>query len=168
MGAMPDKLMQAILGILCAMIFLLSACGDSAVDRSESGTPKTALQEMAPEEELPPIPHSEQLKEATKPKAKVAENSLPDPAEEKSAKETDGDDIEWGQEISLAEMIEKAKSGEIREIQWHVMPNVLRAETLDHRIFHLKNEDKGVDLRNTLMNAGVKIGKGGVIFRHVF
>jgi hypothetical protein len=61
-----------------------------------------------------------------------------------------------------------AKSGRIQEIQWHVMPNVLRVLTLDGRIFHLKNENKGVDLRNMLIDAGVRIGKGGISFRHVF
>ena len=65
-------------------------------------------------------------------------------------------------------MIAKAKSGEIREIEWHVMPNVLRAQTADNRIFHLKNENKGVDLRKKLMDAGVQVGDGGVLFRHVF
>jgi hypothetical protein len=146
----------------------LSACADSSIDRAESGYPKTTVRDRAPEEKLSAIPPSEQREESQRPKTKIAENLSPDSAEEEPAKETDGEDIDWGQEIGLAEMIEKAKSGKIREIQWHVMPNVLRAETPDHRFFHLKNEDKGVDLRNTLMNAGVKIGKGGVFFRHVF
>ena len=162
------KLIQAILGIPCAAIFLLSACGDNAVDHSESGNSKATVHEIAPEKELPAIPSAGQPKESEKLEARTAENSLPDPAEEEPAKETDGEDIEWGQEISLAEVIDKAKKGEIREIQWHVMPNVLRAEARDHRIFHLKNENKGVDLRNTLLSAGVKIGEEGIIFRHVF
>ena len=165
---MPGKLIQAISGIVCAAIFLLSACADSPVDRSESGNPKATVHDIAPGEELPRMPSTEKAKESEKPKTVIAENLLPDPTEEEPARATDDEDIDWGQEISLAEMVEKAKSGEIREIQWHVMPNVLRAQALDHRVFHLKNEDKGVDLRNTLMNAGVKIGEGGVIFRHVF
>jgi hypothetical protein len=165
---MPNKLIKAILGISCAIIFLLSACGGSPVDRSESGNPKTTVHDITPKEELPEVPSTEKPKESEKPKSVISENIPPDSAEEEPAREKDSEDIEWGQEIGLAEMIEKAKSGEIREIEWHVMPNVLRAQAWDHRIFHLKNEDKGVDLRNTLMSAGVKIGEGGVIFRHVF
>jgi hypothetical protein len=61
-----------------------------------------------------------------------------------------------------------ARSGRIQEIQWHVMPNVIRALTSDGRVFHLKNEKKGVDLRNLLINARIRIGKGGINFRHVF
>ena len=75
---------------------------------------------------------------------------------------------DWGSEVNLDEMIAMARKGEIVEIQWHVMPNVLRAQTADGKIYHLKNENKGVDLRNTLLESGVQIGKGGVLFRHVF
>jgi hypothetical protein len=60
------------------------------------------------------------------------------------------------------------QGGQIQEIQWHVMPNILRALASDGSIFHFRNETKGVDLRNTLIEAGVKIGKGGVSFRHFF
>jgi hypothetical protein len=84
-----------------------------------------------------------------------------------SVADTD-EEIEWGREIGLDEMIEMARGGRIVEIQWHVIPNILRARASDGLIYHLRNEDKGVDLRNTLMEAGVKIGKDGVLFRHVF
>ncbi|MBN2241750.1 MAG: hypothetical protein JW793_03595 [Acidobacteria bacterium] len=82
----------------------------------------------------------------------------------------DGDEIEvdWGREVGLDEMIAMAKDGRIREIQWHVMPNILRAVAPDGSIFHLRNENKGVDLRNTLLEAGVRIGEDGVRFRHFF
>ena len=75
---------------------------------------------------------------------------------------------EWGSEVDLEEMIAMAQKGQIVEIQWHVMPNVLRAQAADGEIYHLRNESKGVDLRNTLKESGVNIGKGGVLFRHVF
>ena len=78
------------------------------------------------------------------------------------------EEIEWGREIDLDEMIAMAQSGRIEEIQWHVMPNILRARAADGGIFHLRNENKGVDLRNTLINAGVRIGNEGIQFRHVF
>jgi hypothetical protein len=78
------------------------------------------------------------------------------------------DEIDWGREISLDELIAMTQGGQIQEIQWHVMPNILRALASDGSIFHFRNETKGVDLRNTLIEAGVKIGKGGVSFRHFF
>ena len=77
-------------------------------------------------------------------------------------------EVDWGREVNLDEMIAMAREDRIREIQWHVMPNILRAEASDGGVFHLRNENKGVDLRNTLIDAGVQIGKGGVLFRHVF
>jgi len=87
----------------------------------------------------------------------------PDSGQEESLVEVD-----WGREVSLDEMIAMAREDRIREIQWHVMPNILRAEASDGEILHLRNENKGVDLRNTLIKAGVRIGKRGVLFRHVF
>lgn len=76
--------------------------------------------------------------------------------------------VNWGREITLDEIIAMAKGGQIEEIEWHVMPNILRAQASGGRIFHLRNENKGIDLRNKLLNAGVRIGNGGIIFRHVF
>ena len=87
---------------------------------------------------------------------------------DKSHNEHTSDPINWGREVTLDEMVAMVKEGRIEEIQWHVMPNILRAQAFDGQIFHLKNEDKGVDLRNTLINAGVKIGEGGVLFKHFF
>jgi len=80
----------------------------------------------------------------------------------------DFEKTDWGVEITLDEIVAMAKGGRIQEIQWHVMPNVLRVLTPEGEIFHLKNENKGVDLRNMLMDAGVRIGKEGIRFRHVF
>ena len=89
-------------------------------------------------------------------------------ASQPAADQSTFEEIEWGREIGLDEMIEMARSGRIREIQWHVLPNILRARASDGSIYHLRNENKGVDLRNRLIEAGVRIGKGGVLFRHVF
>ena len=77
-------------------------------------------------------------------------------------------EVDWGLEVNLDEMIAMARQDRIREIQWHVMPNILRAEASDGEVFHLRNENKGVDLRNRLIDAGVGLGKNGVRFRHVF
>lgn len=87
----------------------------------------------------------------------------PDSGQEESLVEVD-----WGREVNLDEMITMATQGRIREIEWHVMPNILRAEASDGEVFHLRNENKGVDLRNRLIDAGVGLGKNGVRFRHVF
>lgn len=84
------------------------------------------------------------------------------------ANQSASEEIEWGREVNLDAMISMAREGTIVEIQWHVMPNILRAQASDGSIYHLRNENKGVDLRNTLIEAGVRIGKGGVLFRHVF
>ena len=65
-------------------------------------------------------------------------------------------------------MIAMARKGRIVEIQWHVMPNILRAEAVDGEVFHIKNENKGVDLRSKLINAGVRVGEGGIPFKYFF
>ena len=160
--------MRSIWAISCAAIIMLAACGDASIDNPELNNPDRIASDIVQEEELPAIPSREQAKEPEEAKTETPEIRLPDPVKEDPPEETGTEVIEWGQEIDLAEMIAKARSGEIQEIQWHVMPNVLRAQTLDDRIFHLKNENKGVDLRNALIDAGVQIGSGGVIFRHVF
>jgi hypothetical protein len=76
--------------------------------------------------------------------------------------------IDWGREVKLDELMEMAKRGRIQEIQWYVMPNVIRAVASGGRAFYLKNENRGVDLRKLLIDAGIHIGKGGINFRHVF
>ena len=77
-------------------------------------------------------------------------------------------EIDWGSEVDLDEMIAMSKEGSIVEIQWHVMPNILRARAEDGTIYHLRNENKGVDLRSRLIEAGVQVGKEGLQFHHVF
>lgn len=90
------------------------------------------------------------------------------PAEDKSRNENNSSHVDWGIEINLDKMVAMAKEGQIEEIDWHVMPNILLARTSDGRIFHIKNENKGVDLRSTLVKAGVKTGEGGILFKHFF
>jgi hypothetical protein len=82
--------------------------------------------------------------------------------------EKEDPEIDWGVEIGLDEMMALAKEGRITEIQWYVMPNVLRATASDGSFYSLRNENKGVDLRSRLVEAGIKIGEGGIGFRHVF
>lgn len=165
---MPNRLMQLIWIILSAAAFLLAACTESSVDSPDLRNPETFAPEVEPKEELPAIPPDPQPPESEDQEAKIPESSSPVPVEEDPPAEPAGEEIDWGQEVDLAEMIAKARSGEICEIQWHVLPNILRAQAYDGRIFHLRNENKGVDLRNKLISEGVQIGKGGIEFQHVF
>ena len=87
---------------------------------------------------------------------------------EGTIKDQESMDISWGREISLDDMISMAKKGRIIEIQWHILPNILRAQTCNGEVFHIRNEDKGVDLQGALLKAGVEVGEEGVLFRHVF
>ena len=83
----------------------------------------------------------------------------------------DGEELEkidWGKEATAGEVVAMAKSGEIREIEWHMLPNMLRAVASDGRIFFIRNESKGLDMRGMLVKSGVQVGKGGIPFNHVF
>jgi hypothetical protein len=77
-------------------------------------------------------------------------------------------EIDWGRQVTLDEMMAMCREGKIVEIQWHVMPNILRARAQDGSLYHFPNANKGVDLRSRLIEAGVPIGEGGLQFHHVF
>jgi hypothetical protein len=93
---------------------------------------------------------------------------LPAPAAGQIAEADEFKKINWGQEATVTEIVTMAKAGKIREIEWHIMPNILRAVASDGRIYYVKNANKGVDMRGLLLKEGVRVGKGGVEFRHVF
>ena len=135
--------MQSLFIVLLLVILLSTGCGNQSSDMTEDGKEKV-------------------LKSGPK------EGSLPQTDKKESLQKQSLVEVDWGREVYLNEMIEMAREDRIKEIQWHVMPNILRAETSDGNIYHLRNENKGVDLRNTLIDEGVRIGKGGVLFRHVF
>ena len=78
------------------------------------------------------------------------------------------EEMAWGDEIALDGLVQMAKDGQIQEIQWHVMPNIIYARTVDSRAFHIKNENKGVDIRKVLEDSGILIGEGGIVFRYLF
>lgn len=78
------------------------------------------------------------------------------------------EEMDWGDEIALDRLVQMAKNGQIQEIQWHVMPNIIYARTVDSRAFHIKNENKGVDIRKVLEDSGILIGEGGIVFRYLF
>ena len=164
---MRRDLLKSIFGMLILALCALSGCGEPPADTAETAKPDVLPESPKAAEALPSNPPLEP-EDIIKPEPALVEAVPQDLHEEESPQQESPEDIEWGREINLDEMIAMAKSGSIREIQWHILPNILRADTVDGRIFHLRNENKGVDLRNTLMDAGVRIGKDGIIFRHVF
>ena len=134
-------------------ISLLAGCGEADKTKPTSQEPTSSIA---------------LLKKPAQHKVKAAKTSSPDPPADEASKGETFEKVDWGQEVTLDEIIAMAKNGRIQVIEWHVMPNIIRVLALDGRIFHLRNENKGVDMRNTLINAGIRIGKGGIDFRHVF
>ena len=155
-------------GILIIAVFalhLLSGCGDQP--SGNSGAPKASTRDIRQANASPPSPHAAPATKAAGRGVKRSEN--PPARSTMQAQEDRGlEKIEWGREASADEIIAMAKNGEIREIEWHIMPNILRAVASDGRIFFVRNENKGLDMRGMLADAGVQVGKGGVAFRHVF
>jgi hypothetical protein len=98
----------------------------------------------------------------------AARKSKPAEAAGQIQPERESEKVDWGREAGAAEIIALAKNGEIREIEWHVMPNILRALASDGRVFFVRNENRGMDMRGMLIKAGVPVGNGGIVFRHVF
>ena len=149
-------------------ISLLAACGSQPAGSPEAGKMKAMPQDLQNEKELRPVHSAAQPKKPAGPEVRRTKFSPSDPAPHEDPKEQAFEKVDWGREITLNEIIAMAQSCQIKEIEWHVMPNILRVLASDGSLFHFRNENKGVDLRNTLINAGIRIGKGGVIFRHVF
>jgi hypothetical protein len=150
-----------------AMLFL-SACGGQTGGDPGVAKTQTISQASREQKKQQPAVAAAQPKAPEKKNIKPVATASPVPSLSEEDKDPATEKVDWGREITLNEIITMAKSGHIREIEWHVMPNVIRVFASDGRIFHLKNENKGVDMRNTLIGAGVKIGKEGIIFRHVF
>src|SRR4030042_1421253 len=135
-----NRLTQLYFVILFPAIFLSASFGEQSSGSPQAGKPKIAADAASQEEKL----------------------------EDKSQKEQAFEDVYWGLEVNLNEMMEMARKGQIVEIQWHIMPNILRAQASDGRIYHIRNKNKGGELRNTIINAGVKVGKAGILFRYLF
>jgi len=76
--------------------------------------------------------------------------------------------VEWGQEVSLEEFVELAKSGNAVEIQWYVMPNAIRIVMTDKSLYHFQNANVGADIVRVLEREGVEVGKGGLPIRYSF
>ena len=138
-------------------IFLLAACSKQSTSTPESKERKTTPHDFQQEIEAQPTPSAALLKRSAGPES-IPTKILPHGI---SADEIPEDKtiekIDWGRESTLDKIVEMAKNGQIYEIQWHVMPNIIRTLASDGRIFHIRNENKGVDIRNVLKNAGVPL-----------
>ncbi|MFC1495599.1 hypothetical protein ACFL6W_09985 [Thermodesulfobacteriota bacterium] len=152
-----NKAIQPLLIVLLQAIVLSAGCGSQSTDISEDEKAKVITRDSTTE------PTESEISQG-----KHIQNTLPVAVKNESQNKHASMDINWGSEVNLDEMIAMAKKGQITEIHWYVMPNILRAQTSHGDIFHLRNENKGVDLRNTLIQAGIKVGKGGILFRHFF
>jgi hypothetical protein len=159
----PIFLMAALLAM-----FLAVACGrrpDSSPDAERTeAIPKNLPKEKEPQ----PVSLPAKRTETAEHKIKSAQNAATDPSADETLTDPANNKIDWGIEATLDEILAMAKSGAIQQIEWHVMPNIIRAQTIDGRIFHIKNENKGIDIRNTLIKSGIQVGKGGISFRHLF
>ena len=165
---MSCKPLQLVLIVALPTVFLSAGCGKQSGRGPESSQigemPRELLDNRGPR----PAHSFTKSKEAAEIKAKRARSSTPEPVSDEIPKDQDFEKVVWGREIMLDEIFAMAYSGRIREMEWHVMPNIIRIIAMDGGFSHFRNEDKGADLRNMLINAGVRIGEGGIVFRHVF
>jgi hypothetical protein len=90
------------------------------------------------------------------------------PLDEEPFNENGEPQVEWGQEVSLDEFVELAKSGNAVEIQWYVMPNAIRILMTDNSLYHFQNARVGADIVRVLEREGVEVGKGGLPIRYSF
>jgi hypothetical protein len=156
----PIFLMAALL-----TMFLAVACGRRP-DGSPDAERTDAIPENLPKKKEPqPVSLPAKRTETAGHKVESAQISATDPSADETPTDPANNKIDWGREAALDEILAMAKSGAIQQIEWHVM---LRAQTIDGRIFHIKNENKGIDIRNTLIKSGIQVGKGGISFRHLF
>jgi hypothetical protein len=161
-GTIPKRTL-----LLLTAMLLSAGCGSRPSGNAEESNTSAVV--LDPDQAVEP--ESTSIAETNKSevlRAEPVQTAPHEPAENSASGESSSEEIDWGREVGLEAMIAMAKEGRIEEIQWHVMPNILRAKAKDGEIYHLRNENKGVDLRNTLLDAGVKIGKGGLRFQHVF
>ena len=149
-------------------MFLAVACSRRPDVSPDAEKTETIPQNLPKEKEPQPVSLPAKRTETVGHKVKSAQNSATDASADKTPTDPANNKIDWGREAALDEILAMAKSGAIQQIEWHVMPNIIRAQTIDGRIFHIKNENKGIDIRNTLIKSGIQVGKGGISFRHLF
>jgi hypothetical protein len=154
---------------VASLILLVAvACGTHPAGAPEAEKTKALPGRTQEAKEPQPVPLPARRVESAGSRLKPTKSPSPDPLIDETPKDQTSNTINWGREATLDEIMAMAKSGEIQQIEWHVLPNVIRAQAANGRIFHIRNENKGIDMRNTLIDAGVNLGKGGIVFRHVF
>jgi hypothetical protein len=168
MAVISSELVRPMFAIASLILLLGVACGTHPAGAPETETTKALPRQIREAQGPPSVAMPPQREEFAGNKLKREESPSPDPVIDETPKDSAAKKIDWGREATLDEIMAMAKNGEIPQIEWHVMPNVIRAEAADGRIFHIRNENKGIDIRNTLIRAGISIGKGGISFRHVF
>ena len=150
------------------ILFLAAACSTHPPGAPETEKTGATSAEITKQKESSSVSSPPQRTEPAERKVEPIKNSSSDSSAGETQRNNDIVEIDWVRETTLDEMLSMAKSGEIQQIEWHVMPNIIRAQASDNRIFHIRNENKGIDIRNALINAGIPTGKGGINFRHVF
>ena len=163
-----NRSIRLTFGIALLTIFLAVACGTHPAGAPEAEKAKSIPADIQKAKESPSVPLPAQRIKSAGGKVKSAISPSPHLLTGETPREDASNKIDWGREAALDEIMAMAKSGEIQQIEWHVMPNIIRAQALDGRIFHIRNENKEIDIRNTLTNAGIRLGKDGIVFRHVF
>jgi hypothetical protein len=150
------------------ILFLAIACGTRPIDNREVKKTDPPTPNIKKEGGPQSVPPTSRQAESAEHKVKASRAPSSDPVDDETSGSGAFSKIDWGREAELDEIIGMAKRGEIQQLEWHVMPNVIRAQARDNRIFHIRNENKGVDIRNALMDAGIRIGKDGIPLRYVF
>jgi len=150
------------------ILLLAVACATRPAGVPEEENTKALPVSVQKEPESKAVPLAVQRMESTGSKVKPTKRPFPDPLSGEPYGGKVVAKIDWGREATLDEIIAMAKNSEILQIEWHVMPNIIRAQAADGRVFHIRNENKGIDIRNKLIDAGVDIGKSGINFRYVF
>jgi hypothetical protein len=147
---------------------MAAACGTRSGGAPEAEKPVANPADSQNEKESPPASVPAQRTESEVHKGDPIKLPPSIPLSGEVLKDYASIKVDWGREATLEEILAMAKNGEIQQIEWHVMPNIIRALVSHDRIFHIRNENKGIDIRNALINAGIPLGKKGIDFRHVF
>lgn len=163
-----NESIRPTLAVASLTLLMAVACGTHPIGAPEAEKTKALPGQIQEAKETQSVPLPARRVESAGSRLQPAKSPPPDPLIDETPKDQTSNTINWGREATLDEIMAMAKSGEIQQIEWHVLPNVIRAQAANGRIFHIRNENKGIDMRNTLIDAGVNLGKGGIVFRHVF
>ncbi len=150
------------------ILLVAAACGTHPAGGPEAEKAKALPGQIQEANEPQSAPLPARRVESGFSELKPTKSPSPDPLMVETPRNQGSGTIHWGREATLDEIMAMAKNGEIRQIEWHVMPNVIRAQAADGRLFHMRNENKAIDIRNTLIGAGINLGRDGIVFRHVF